>query len=172
MGLHSITCIPSSVSVRKCPLIISLTSPSLLAKERERDCARNIRQWLMTLPGPLIPPTGISRFWWGRKPENPKRTAEIKLRSSETQPTCNICKRGGDNHLPLAGSTRSAARQVTVKRRGISALTYSYDNCGFWYRMVSPSQSFSGSHTTFPQSRYWEKLDKLLSSLQRASSAR
>ena len=50
-----------------------------------------------------------------RKPENPRRTAEIKLRSSETQPTCNVCKRGGDNHLPLAGSTRSAARQVTVK---------------------------------------------------------
>lgn len=99
-----------------------------------------------------------------RKPENPKRTAKIKLRSSETQPTCSICKRGGDNYLPLIGSTRSAARQ-TVKRSGISALTYSYDNCGFWYRMVSPSQSFSGSHATFPQSRYWEKLDKLSSSL-------
>ena len=34
-------------------------------------------------------------FLWGRKPECPEETLEIRLRSTETQSTYNICSRGG-----------------------------------------------------------------------------
>ena len=37
----------------------------------------------------------LSQFWWGRKPECPEETLEVKLRSTETQSTYNICSWGG-----------------------------------------------------------------------------
>ena len=36
-----------------------------------------------------------SQFWGGRKPECPEKTLRVRLRSTEIQPTCNICSRGG-----------------------------------------------------------------------------
>ena len=36
-----------------------------------------------------------SRFWGERKPEFPEKTLEVRLRSTETLPTDNICSRGG-----------------------------------------------------------------------------
>ena len=33
-------------------------------------------------------------FWWGRKPECPEETLEVRLRSTETQSTYKICCRG------------------------------------------------------------------------------
>ena len=35
----------------------------------------------------------MSWFWWGRKPEYPEKTLEIRLGSTETQPTYNTCSR-------------------------------------------------------------------------------
>ena len=36
-----------------------------------------------------------SQFWGGRKRECPEKTLEVRLRSTETQSTYNICSRGG-----------------------------------------------------------------------------
>ena len=56
--------------------------------------ARNSRWWLINLWSSKYWHESTFFFRWGRKPEYPAKTLEVKLRSTETQATNYICSRG------------------------------------------------------------------------------
>ena len=77
-------------------LLLSITTPALLSKAYSTTYSYiYIYIYHYTSTPSIRGLCARSQFWWGRKPECPEETLEVKLRSTETQSTYNICSRGG-----------------------------------------------------------------------------